>query len=180
MKLPFLFLLLYAGTAMPQSDPHSYSRLKEGSDKIAFRIKNAGFWVDGSLSGLEVSGKFVPDRPAESRLEATLPVKSIDTGIQMRDDHLMREKWFDQENFPLIRLESKTIKRQDDAFLFQGTLTIKGVSKSISFPFHVMEEGGGLRLQGEFALDRQDYEVGSRSLLLGNEVEVNLSCTLLP
>jgi polyisoprenoid-binding protein YceI len=113
-------------------------------------------------------------------LEATLPVKSIDTGIQMRDDHLMREKYFDQENFPLIRLESQTITRQDDAFLFQGTLTIKGVSKKIAFPFQVQEKGGGLRLQGAFALDRQDYEVGSRSLLLGNEVEVNLSCTLLP
>jgi len=180
MHYLILSLLLSTGVALAQEPSRSFTRLKEGSGEITFRIKNAGFWVDGSFSGLQVAGKFVVEQPDQSRLEATLPVKTIDTGIQLRDNHLMGEKYFDQEQFPLIRLESKTLSRQGDAFLFQGTLTIKGVSQSISFPFQAREADGGIRLQGEFGLDRLDYGVGSRSLLLGNQVEVILSCTLLP
>jgi polyisoprenoid-binding protein YceI len=53
-------------------------------------------------------------------------------------------------------------------------LTLKGVSKNITIPFTASLQNGVLMLVGEFTLDRLDYKVGGKSIVMGNEVKVKL------
>ena len=49
-----------------------------------------------------------------------------------------------------------------------GKLTIKNVTREISFPFTVEPREGGYLFNGEFKINRIDYEVGESSSVSDN------------
>jgi polyisoprenoid-binding protein YceI len=53
-------------------------------------------------------------------------------------------------------------------------LTIKGVSKTIAFPFTVSNSGSTLVFAGSFTINRRDFGVGGSSAVLSNSVAVDL------
>ncbi|MEO7209542.1 MAG: YceI family protein, partial [Chitinophagaceae bacterium] len=55
-----------------------------------------------------------------------------------------------------------------------GTLTIKGVSKSISFPYTVKKLNDGYMFEGDFSINRKDFGVGGSFTTLSNRVDVQL------
>ena len=69
----------------------------------------------------------------------------------------------------------KTNKTAAGFYYFTGNLTIKGVTKSISFPFQVKEEKDGLLFTGSFEMNRLDFGIGEQSIVLSNQVAVTLS-----
>ena len=50
-------------------------------------------------------------RPENSSVEAVIEVKSIDTGIAKRDEHLRSPALFDAENYPQITFKSRSVKQ---------------------------------------------------------------------
>ncbi|HRQ49905.1 MAG TPA: YceI family protein, partial [Agriterribacter sp.] len=58
----------------------------EGSD-IGFKIRNFGVNVKGSFKGLEGKIIFFPDSLSASRFDVAIDVKTINTGINQRDNH---------------------------------------------------------------------------------------------
>ena len=61
-------------------------------------------------------------------------VKTLDTGIALRDEHLQGEMWLDAANHPYIELELTKVTRQASTkkWAYEGTLTIKGKSQKLS------------------------------------------------
>ncbi|HRN55903.1 MAG TPA: YceI family protein [Agriterribacter sp.] len=147
----------------------------EGSD-IGFKIRNFGVNVKGSFKGLEGKIIFFPDSLSASRFDVAIDVKTINTGINQRDNHLRSEDYFEVEQYPLIRFESTQITTSTNkAYLFVfGKLTIKDVTKEISFPFKVTAKDDDYIFEGEFTLNRRDYNVGGGSLTMGDSVSVSL------
>jgi polyisoprenoid-binding protein YceI len=47
----------------------------------------------------------------------------------------MQESFFHAEKYPLITFESTAITKVPDGFLITEQLTIKGVTRTVSFPF---------------------------------------------
>src|SRR5690606_22063799 len=60
-------------------------------------------------------------------------VASIDTSSEDRDNHLKSADFFDVENNPTIDFKSTSITKDGDDYEVTGDLTIKGVTKSITF-----------------------------------------------
>ena len=60
-------------------------------------------------------------------------------------------------------------------FKMEGNITIKGITKLLSFPFTVIEKPGGYMFSGEFAINRRDFNVGGNSLVLSDNLVVSLS-----
>ena len=79
--------------------------------------------------------------------------------------------------FPVISFQSTQITAlsNQSGFRMQGMLTIKGVSKSISFPFQAKKEKSGYRFTGEMELNRLDFGVGESSWILSSPVTVQLN-----
>ena len=79
--------------------------------------------------------------------------------------------------FPVISFQSTQITAlsNQSGFRMQGMLTIKGVSKSISFPFQAKKEKSGYRFTGEMELNRLDFGVGESSWVLSSPVTVQLN-----
>src|SRR5258705_289038 len=81
------------------------------------------------------NGKIDVDRehPENSSVMAQIDVRSIDTRIKKRDDHLRSAEFFDVEKFPRMTFRSRSLKRtspQSGDIL--GDLTIHGVTKPIT------------------------------------------------
>jgi polyisoprenoid-binding protein YceI len=59
--------------------------------------------------------------------------------------------------------------------MVEGNLTIKGVSKFISFPFTATATANGYVLAGQFKINRRDFNVGGSSWVLSDELSVSLN-----
>lgn len=81
------------------------------------------------------NGKIDVDRehPENSSVTAWIDVRSIDTHIKKRDDHLRSPEFFNVEKFPQITFRSRSVKRtgpQSGDIL--GDFTMHGVTKPIT------------------------------------------------
>ncbi len=148
------------------------------SSEVAFRIKNFGFWVDGTLKGLEVEGEFSAEMPENSRFMVTIPVKTIDTDNSARDRHLLKEDYFYVEKYPEITFETTAIRKTNAGYEASGKLKIRGIEKKVTFPFAVTPEGDSHKLKGNLSIDRRTFEVGGNSIVLGDTVEVTIAVVL--
>lgn len=83
--------------------------------------------------------------PMDSRVTASAVVASVDTGEPNRDNHLRTNDFFDAENHPTIDFVSTGVRKNGDDFLVDGDLTIKGVTKPVTFDF----EFGGFGPMGD-------------------------------
>jgi polyisoprenoid-binding protein YceI len=81
------------------------------------------------------SGKIDVDRehPENSSVTAQIDVRSIDTRIKKRDDHLRSPEFFNVERFPQMTFRSRNVKRtgpQSGDII--GDLTMHGVTRPIT------------------------------------------------
>lgn len=151
--------------------------LSDNNSEVKFKIKNFGVQVSGSFKGLAGTVHFEPARLSNSSFDASVESSTVNTGIGSRDNHLRKEEYFDVKKFGTITIKSTKIApaNKEGWLYFFGTLTLKGVSKEISFPFQATEKDGGFIFTGEFKINRRDYGVGSNSLILADNLTVNLS-----
>ncbi|HEY4108095.1 YceI family protein [Puia sp.] len=144
---------------------------------VQFKIKNLGFNVTGSLSGLAGKIVFDPAKPEEASFDVSVDASTINTDNNMRDEHLRAETYFDVSHYPRIRLVSDRITQQKKGtYLFTGQLALKNHQKEISFPFMVTEAAGVYRFQGSFVISRKDFEIGGFSTI-SDQLEVTLDVT---
>jgi polyisoprenoid-binding protein YceI len=151
------------------------------SSKISFAIKHFGFLTDGGMSGL--SGKIFFNRslPDSSRFDVTADAATIQTGVDLRDKHLKGQSYFDVEKYPTIRFVSKKVEKVDQGagFIVTGELTIRDITRGITFPFTATPENRGYRLKGSFVINRRDFKIGDTGVI-SDEVRVSLEVLISP
>jgi len=156
----------------------NYTPVDHGS-KVHFIIKNFGINTGGDFSGLKGHIVFFPENPADSRFEVTVSASTIDTDNEMRDKNLASDEYFDAAKFPVIKIVSTKISRTnksgDGFYFFTGDLTIKGITKTISFPFQVKKVNEDYLFTGNFDINRTDFGIGEKNIVLSNNVSVSLS-----
>jgi polyisoprenoid-binding protein YceI len=154
-----------------------YKPEDQGSS-IQFKIRNLGFNVNGSFSGLDGNIQFDPNNLTASNFDVSIEANTINTDNNMRDNHLRNETYFDTKNYPRIRLVSTKITTSNKSgilFIF-GKLTIKNQTKDISFPFTATLTNEGFLFKGAFKISRKDFGVGGTSTISDDlEVSLNIS-----
>lgn len=152
--------------------------LVPAKSSVKFTISNFGLNVKGSFKGLKVVGTFDPNDLGNSQITATVDASTIDTDNKKRNKSLRGKDYFHVEQHPEITISSTAISRQGNGFLFKGTLSMKGTTKSISFPFAVDESNGEYLLKGKLVVNRRDYKVGKSSWVLGDDATLTITCAL--
>ena len=158
-----------AQTAMSPADAGS---------RVHFVIKNFGMKTGGDFSGVKGVIKFDPKSPSTASFDVTVNSTTIDTDNGSRDGHLKKEEYFDVSKYPLIRMVSTKIlgTTKPGRYQFTGNLSIKDVTRSITFQFTVVEKEGGYLFTGDnFTINRRDYKVGGNSISLADELKLSVS-----
>ena len=167
-------LILLFGLFAASRSQAQYKPSDQGSE-IKFTIGNFGFGVDGSFKGVQGNIDFDPSNVAAAHFDVSIDAATVNTDNSLRDSHLRNDGYFDVKNYPRIRLISTKIAPAGTpgTFQFTGQLTIKNVTKEVSFPFTVSSAGGALNFSGSFTIKRKDFGVGGTSTI-SNELTVSL------
>jgi polyisoprenoid-binding protein YceI len=171
------FLLILMGLTPVLLSVAQY-KIVDSKSSVKFKIKNLGFNVDGTFSGLEGNISFDPNRPEEAMFKVSMNASTVNTGIDMRDSHLKKESYFNAEKYPKIVFESTKVlnSKKKSEWIIYGKLTMKNHSKDISFPFTAEPAGDGMLFKGLFSINRKDFDVGGTSVI-SNNVDVSLQVT---
>lgn len=164
------FLLVSAAFAQ------NYLPVDDGSS-VKFSIKNFGLTVNGSFKGLKGKVTFNPADLSASFISTSVDAATINTGNGTRDGHLKKQDYFDVIKYPRISFISTKIVSSTVAGMYEieGNITIKGVTKKIAFPFTAVSKGAGYLLEGTFKIDRRDFGVGGKSMVLSDKLTVSLA-----
>lgn len=141
---------------------------------VQFFIRNAGMEVEGIFE--EVEGSFVTDQKTKLpvMIQGKVKVRSIDTDISMRDNHLRGKDYFDVAAFPEMQMQLVRVT----ATSIQFEVTIKGKSKRYEMPYTWRQVGNKGNFSAEFKLNRRDFGVGGRSMMLADELLVKVQLIL--
>lgn len=168
-KILPIILLLAVNSAFAQVK-HTVTQ-----SNITFAIKNLGFMTHGTFGGLQADIKFDPAKPDVSSINATIDVNTVNTDNDMRDGHLKGDEFFDAAKYPRITLKSVSLKHKSgDRYDGQFNLTIKDKTKTVDMPFTYTEAGNTAEFKGVLKIKRIDFGVGGSSLVMSDNVEVDI------
>jgi polyisoprenoid-binding protein YceI len=152
-------------------------RIQPEASEIAFRATSRLMNADGRFS--RFSGDVVVDPAAltSARISLTIDAASLDTGIEMRDNHLRSSDFFEVERFPTVTFQSVRVEAAGRRATVVGRLTLHGVTREITVPIDVQISTTALVASGEFIVNRGEYAINYNSFVnpIGNEIRVTFT-----
>jgi len=168
-----ILLLTFIGTSLLMSAQNK--EWKAETSTIKFKIKNAGFYVNGTLTGLTAKIIFDNSKLIGNVMEASIDAKSINTNNSSRDGHLKKETYFDVVTFPKISMSATLFgKRKEGGWNGYFKLTMKNKTKDIAVPFTFIEKDGKATIKTTFTINRLDFGIGESSMILSDYVIITI------
>jgi polyisoprenoid-binding protein YceI len=158
------------------TSPFAFAQYKpvDNGSTLKFTVTNLGFDVDGTFTGFQGTLSFDPQNLSTANFDVTIDATTVNTDNSLRDKHLRDDGYFDVKDYPRIRLVSSKISGKNGTYSLTGSLTLKGKTKQVSFPFTAVPTTDGYLFKGSFKIKRKDFEVGGTSTI-GDELTVNLN-----
>ena len=161
---------------------------------VTFTIRHMMSKVRGQMRIKEGWIEVDNDNLSTARVEVVLDAASIDTGVEMRDNHLRSaDGHFDVANYPTITFKSKRVEGKDLAnFKVIGDLTIHGKTREVALDASFNGEGkdprGNRRVsfEAQTKLNRKDYDLTwnqaleAGGFILGDEVKLEIGVEAVP
>ncbi len=155
--------------------------------KLMVKILNGKIFIElGNISEFTVDFNFDEKDITKSSINVVIKTKSIDTGINARDEHLRTADFFEVEKFPDITFKSKQVIKKGKKLTLVGDFTMHGVTKEISFPFEIVGKSVDTKEQtvvygfsAKTVINRRDFGVNYQHQtvpnFIGDNIEVDLS-----
>ncbi|MGH3568634.1 MAG: DUF6081 family protein [Pseudonocardia sp.] len=107
----------------------------------------------------------VTEDPLLSSIEATIDVKSLDTGNGPRDAAVLSAEYLDAEHYPQLTFRATGVRADGEDYVLSGDLTVRAVTRpvelSVQYNGAVTDPFGneriGFSVQGE--LNRKDFDI---------------------
>lgn len=158
IALVFLTVGSYAQTQWKVDPLHS---------SLNFNISHSGISiVNGKF--LEYSGNLITNGEAlnDAKFDFTVKVKSINTNVEDRDNHLRSADFFEVEKYPNMTFKSNKMLAtgKPNEYLLYGSLTIKNVTKDVIFDVTYggtskSDQGEKIGLKAKTIINRFDYNI---------------------
>lgn len=144
-KIALLFIAtLFSVTTFAQTKYnvdtyHSFLNFSVGHLGISF--------VDGKMDKYQGTLEMDKEDITTAKFNFTIDASSVNTGIEMRDDHLRSADFFETAKYQDIKFVSTSIKKAGkNNYKLNGNLTIKGITKPVTFD---LVYGGLLKDDGQ-------------------------------
>ncbi len=188
-----LFTLTSSVFASDKTDEASATEweVDRAHSAVNFSINHFFTPVDGSFDDYHADIQFDPENLEVSHIQVVIPVESVNTRNDRRDNHLKSEDFFNSSEWQNITFSSTSIEQTgNNEFVARGELTIRDVTHSFDLPFellgvmdHPMQENtkvAGITASAE--LNRTDYGVGvgdwAATAVVGDRVNIQINLEL--
>ena len=174
LVVTFLSTALFAQTTWKVDPMHS---------KLTFTVTHLGISdVAGLFKTFDVTA--VANKPdfSDAVFELSVDVASINTEVQMRDDHLRSADFFAVEKHPKMTFKSSSVKKiGENKYQLTGDLTLLGITKPITMDLwyrgtienpQSKAVTSGFQLTG--VLKRSDFNIGPKfpAPMISDEVQI--------
>ncbi len=136
---------------------HAQLESSHQTGTLSFAGQHAGMDFEGKFERWQATLILPPQNNA--KITATFFMISAKTGDSIYDSTLPEFDWFDVENHALGKFVSDKIVLIEGGYQVLGDLTIKGLTKSVSFILADNKEN----LTARFGINRLDYRIGLES-----------------
>lgn len=170
----------------------------EGVWKVDPGHAEVGFWgrhfmltkVRGRFTGVDATVVIAAD-PADSTVEATIDMTSVDSGDHTRDDHLRSGDLFDVDHWPNAFFRSTAVTLSGTQGTVTGDLTIRDVTRpvilDVRFVGAVLDPWGNDRaaFSATGTIDREDWgltwnvALEAGGFLVSKEIQLELHVELI-
>ncbi|WP_299176701.1 YceI family protein [uncultured Neptuniibacter sp.] len=184
-------LLLYSCSALVTPDktqqlvelkPGQY-RIDPAHTHLLFKVDHLGLSTYvGRFNHLDASLNFSPSQISATTLEAWVDTASIDTNNSKMESMLRDEAWLNTQQYPRATFKTtQVIPQSGNHFIFEGDLTLKGITQPISLNGHF--NGGATNLltftytlgfTASGTIKRSDFNLDKYSGLVGDEVTLEI------
>jgi polyisoprenoid-binding protein YceI len=152
-------------TTSPEVLTGTYN-LDPSHSRIGFSVRHAMVSkVRGTFHDAVGEGFFDASNPSASRFSVTIQAASIDTGNADRDTHLKSNDFFEMDTYPTITFTSTAVSGSDEQYTVTGDLTLKGITKSITFDLELSGPSKDpfgferIGLEGSVQVNRKDWNL---------------------
>lgn len=163
----------YAAEKYVLDDHHTY---------VLWHIEHLGF--SSQVGKWYVKGYVMLDQenPKNSKVDASIDVASIVTGLPELDDHLKGPLFFDVKKYPTATFVSQSVDVVDkNSAKVNGLLTMHGVSKPITLLVTLNKTGKNfindkmsVGFSAKTKLKRSDFGINTLLPNLGDEVSIEI------
>jgi polyisoprenoid-binding protein YceI len=143
--------------------------LNKQQSQITFEIISADTSVAGSFGQFEAEIRFDPEYLDVTDIRAAVDMNTVRTGDAQLDDALRSSPWFDTQSYPAAAFRTTALEEGDNenSYIVQGNLTIRGISRPVSIPVGFSVHQGDATVTGEIAINRQEFGIGADNALKG-------------
>ena len=159
--------------------------VKYGFDQGASKVTWVGSKVtgkhDGGFGTFKGTVDVVDGAPEKSSVSVDIDADSLTSDTEKLTGHLKSPDFFDTKEHPKATFVSTAIKKGGEKGAtptVTGNLTIKGITKSVTFPATVSLGADTATVDAEFAINRRDFSLnyaGKPNDLIRDDVVIKLT-----
>lgn len=151
--------------------------------EVGFKVTHLGIsTISGTFNTFEASMTASKADFSDAQISMSADIKSIDTRVEARDNHLKSADFFDAEKHPKLTFKSTSIKNLGkNKYKVSGNMTIHGVTKPVELEmsYHGTTQNqqskkatAGFTFKGE--INRADFGIGGGfpPPMIGEEVKI--------
>ncbi|WP_324719616.1 YceI family protein [Salinimicrobium sp. HB62] len=160
----FLIIALLSTTAFAQDT----WKADKAHSQVSFGITHMGISeVEGLFREFDATIEAAEEDFSDAKYTVEIKVPSVDTGVEMRDNHLRNADFFDAEKYPEMTFVSTSSEKVGEGkYKVTGDLTFHGITKPVTLDvWHrgTVENQQGNKISG-FAISgtikRSDFDLG--------------------
>jgi polyisoprenoid-binding protein YceI len=153
-----------------------------------FAIRHLGIsTVRGAFTKTSGTVQYDPADASKTVIDVTIDAASLNTRVEMRDNDLRSDKFFDVAKYPTITFKSKRAEAAGKGKMkITGDLTIHGVTKEVVLdvdgPAGPIKDPRGNTHVGASAtttISRKDFGVSALPAMIGDEVQITLDVEMV-
>ena len=122
-------------------------------------------------------------KPADSSVNVTIPLSSLNTNVAALDEHLKNADFFDAAKYPNITLKSTKVQALGkNKYKITGNLTVKDVTKPVVLDAvlnkqgeHPMTKAQSIGFNATTSFNRSAFGVGAYVPNVGDKITVNIT-----
>lgn len=157
-------------------------KLDASKSKLGFTVSWAGQPFTGVFRSWSADIDFNPNDLAHSHATVNVNIGSETSGDEETDGGVKGTEGFAVSQFPTaIFRTNRFTHKSGDAYVAQGSLSLKGISRSVTLPFTLTLSGNTAHVVGKAQVVRTDFHVGTgeweKPDPVAHEVTVNIDLT---
>jgi polyisoprenoid-binding protein YceI len=123
------------------------------------------------FKGLKAEILFDKEHPEKASISATIDATTVDTGHELMTEHAKEANVLDTEKFKEITFKSSSVKKTATGYEVTGNLTLKGITKAITFPFAFNND----IFIGEFSITASDFNINREGAVPSGQIRIELN-----